>query len=103
MARDTTNTIIGVVLIVIGLLMVLNKLGIGDFLSYAGIILLVVGILILIGTLAGGTLLGIVVLVIGILLVAGFLDLPREIRDHLWIVNIVLGIVLIFFGVQRLR
>jgi hypothetical protein len=103
MARDTGSTVIGVLLIVLGLLLVLGKLGIGGLLPFAGIVLIILGILILIGTFPGGTLVGIACLVIGVLLAAGFLPLPKEIAQSLWIVNIVLGIILIVFGVQRLR
>jgi hypothetical protein len=102
MGRSVLDLVVGIGLIVIGILLVLGKLGIEGLLPYAGIVLIVLGILILLGTAPGGNLIGIVVLVVGILLVAGFLPLPKEIREWMWIVNLVMGIVLIALGAKKL-
>lgn len=103
MGRSTLDMVIGIGLIVIGALLCLGKLGVGGLLPFAGIVLLVLGIVMLLGVVAGSTLLAIVCIVVGVLLMAGFLSLPKAIGDIMWIVNIVLGIILIILGVQRLR
>ena len=102
MTRSTLDIIIGIVLIVLGILLCLGKLGLGGLLPFAGIVLIVLGILVLIKTLPGGMLIGVVCLVIGIVLATGFLSLPREIREFMWIVNLVAGIILIVLGVKKL-
>jgi len=103
MTRSTLDVVVGILLIVFGILMVLGWFGIGALLGYLGIILIVLAILILIGKLPGGMIVGVIALAIGILLVAGLLDLPFLSRDVMKIVNIVLGVVLIVLGIQRLR
>jgi hypothetical protein len=105
MARNTLDTVLGILFIVFGILMVLGKFGIESLLPILGIVLIVAGILILMGKLPGGTLVGVAILVIGILLAGGFLhkSLPDPLRDVLWVINIALGIILIILGVQRLR
>lgn len=103
MTRSTLDLVVGIIMIVLGVLMAIGKLGIQGLLPYAGIVLIVLGILILIHTLPGGLLLGIVALVAGVLLAIGFFDLPKGASDIMWIVNLVIGIVLIVLGVQRLR
>jgi hypothetical protein len=102
MARSTLDTVLGIALIVIGILLCLGKLGLGGLLPFAGIVLIVLGILVLINTLPGGKLLGIVCLVVGIILAMGFLSLPKEIQDYMWIVNLVAGIILIIMGAKKL-
>jgi hypothetical protein len=103
MGRSTLDLVIGIGLIVIGILLVLGKLGLGGLLPFAGIVLLVAGILMLLGKLPGSGLLAIVCIVTGALLMSGFLSLPSEIAQYMWIVNLVMGIVLIIMGVGRLR
>jgi hypothetical protein len=103
MTRSTLDLVVGILMIVLGILMCLGKLGVEGLLPYAGIVLIVLGILILIHTLPGSLLLGIVALVAGILLAVGFFDLPKEVREYMWIVNLVVGIVLIVLGIQKLR
>lgn len=102
MGRNPIDLAIGIGLIVIGILLVLGKLGLGAVLPYLGVVLIVVGVLILFGMLPAGTLIGIATLVVGILLVIGFLDLPRDIARYMWVINLVAGIVLIVLGVQKL-
>lgn len=102
MGRSVIDLIIGVTLIVIGALLVLGEIGLGAILPFLGIILIVLGVLILIGTLPASKLIGVVALIIGILLAIGFFDLPREITQYMWIVNLVAGIVLIVLGIQKL-
>ena len=102
MGRSTADLVIGILLVVVGILLCLGKLGLGGLLPFAGIVLIVLGILMLLGTLGGGTLLAIACLAIGILLAAGFLPLPKEVREVMWIVNLVAGIVLIVLGAKRL-
>lgn len=100
--RGAVDLIVGIALIVVGVLMVVGRLGLEGLLPYAGIVLIVLGILVLVRTLAGGALIGIAALVAGVLLVIGFFDLPREIEDWMWVVNLVAGIVLIVLGVRRI-
>lgn len=102
MGRSLLDLAIGIGLIVVGLLLILGKWGVGAILPYLGIVLIVVGILILLGTLAAGKLIGVASLVVGILLVMGFIDLPRDIQQYMWIVNLVAGIVLLVLGIQKL-
>lgn len=97
------HLIIGIILIVLGVLLVLGRLGIAGLLPFAGIVLIVLGILILLRILAGGTLVGILSLVVGILLQGHFLSLPNAIGQFLWLVDLVLGIILIITGIQRIR
>lgn len=101
-AGNTLNLVVGIVMIVLGILMCIGELGIQGLLPFAGIVLIVLGVLILLHTLPGSMLLGLVALIAGILLAVGFFDLPAGIREYMWIVNLVIGIVLIVLGIQRL-
>lgn len=102
MGRSLLDLVIGIGLIVVGVLLILGKWGLGAILPYLGIALIVLGVLILLGVLAAGKLIGIASLVVGILLVAGFLQLPKDVREYMWIVNLVAGIVLLVLGLQKL-
>ncbi len=98
---NTMNLVVGIVMIVLGVLMCIGELGIQALLPYAGIVLIVLGILILLHTLPGSMLLGVVALIAGILLAVGFFELPSGVREYMWIVNLVVGIVLIVLGIMR--
>jgi hypothetical protein len=102
MRPNPANLVIGILLVVFGALLVLNRIGLGPFLPYAGIVLVILGALMLARVVAGGTLVAIVSIVAGALLMSGFWSLPRPVGDWLWVVNMVLGIILLVFGIQRL-
>lgn len=102
MKHSAVDLVVGIALIVVGVLMVIGKLGLDPLLPYAGIVLIVLAVLVLVRTLPGGALVGISALVAGILLVVGFFRLPSEIREWIWVANLVAGIVLIVLGVRRI-
>jgi uncharacterized membrane protein HdeD (DUF308 family) len=103
MTRSTLDLVVGITMIVVGVLMAIGRLGLEGFLPYAGIVLIVLGVLVLVHVLPGSVLLGIVALVAGILLAVGFFEIPQGIREYMWILNLIVGIVLTVLGVQRLR
>lgn len=96
------SMILGIVLIVLGALLLLNKIGLGSLVPFIGIVLIVVGILMLLGKIGGGTVLGIVVLVLGILLQGRWIGVPGIASDVIATANLVIGIVLIVLGVLKL-
>lgn len=97
---SNADLILGIVLIVIGALMLLGKLGIPFLEEILGIAALVVGILILIGRVGGATWMGVALVVVGVLILATrFLDfITGTVAD---IINIVLGIILVVFGILK--
>lgn len=94
------DTIIGIGMIVLGLLVFLGELGVGFLLPILGIVLVVLGVLMLLNVVAGGTLVAVLTLVAGLLLYLGFLDLPSIVIRSL---NIVIGVVLIVLGILQLK
>lgn len=107
MARDSLSQAVGIVLIVFGILLLVGSFSISSFLPYAGILLIILGVLILVNVLPGGLLLGVAVLIVGILLVQGLVSLPKELRELraslTLIINIVLGVILLLLGIQKVR
>lgn len=105
--RDPMTLIVGIGLIVIGALLVLGRFSLGIFLDVAGIFLLILGILILIRVLPGGTPIGVAALVLGIILMANVVAFPKDLRDDIArvmdVVNLVVGIVCIIFGILKLK
>jgi hypothetical protein len=108
MARDSSlNLVVGIILIVLGVLLILDKFTLNALFPYAGIVLLVGGILVLIRVLPGGNFLGIVAVVIGVLMLRGFLDQPNpggRAAGGFWtVLNVVAGAILLALGIGRLR
>lgn len=94
------DTILGLAMIVMGVLVFLGEFTVGWLLPVIGIVLVVLGILMLLGALAGGTLMGIAVLVVGLLLYGDVIGVPGNITQ---ILNTIVGIVLIVLGILQLR
>ncbi len=95
-----SNRILGILLIALGAALLLGWLHPPVLIETLGIALIVLGILMLMN---GSTVVGIVVLVVGVLVLAGRLPGLADVLGSNWaIVNTVLAIVLIVFGVMRL-
>ncbi len=94
------DTIIGIAMIVLGVLVFLGEFTVGWMLPILGVILLVLGLLMLLGVVAGGTLTAVLLLVIGVLLYAGMVGVPETITQSL---NVVVGVVLIVLGILQVR
>lgn len=92
------DTILGIAMIVLGVLVLLGEFTVGWILPVAGLVLVVMGILMLLGVLAGGTLTGIAVLVIGILLYGDIVGIPGAVTQ---VLNTVVGVVLIVLGIMQ--
>ncbi len=99
-AKTQTSTIIGFIAIILGVLVLIGGLGLGDIANFLGIVLIIAGILILVNVLAGTTLTGALFLVLGIVLVLGFLRIWGPIAE---ILEIVIGIVLIIYGILLVK
>lgn len=99
-SRVELDTILGVAMIVMGVLVLLGEMTFTWIVPVIGIVLAVLGILMLLGVLAGGMLLGVAVLVLGLLLNAGFLDVPDTILQT---INLVAGVLLLVFGVLQVQ
>lgn len=101
MAAKGLDLALAIALIVIGILVILpGWLGLGGIASIMGIVLIVLGILMLVDVLPGGTLWGVITLVIGLILQFGWLDFPSVAIRTL---EIIAGIVLLVMGVLKLK
>lgn len=97
----STNQVIGIVMIVLGLLILLGWFG-GILLTLVAVALIVLGILILIGKMAGSTLTGVVCLILGILLLAPGIPVISDILGALErVALIVIGVLLLVFGILK--
>jgi len=92
-----TDQIIGVVLIVLGALIALGKLGLGWLVLVGAIAAIVVGILILLGKTKGSQVFGILLIVGGALV----LGMPYLFSGLAFILNLVIGILVIIAGVMK--
>lgn len=102
MRSSPLDLAVGILLVVFGILLVVNRVGLGPLLPYAGIALVILGALMLARALPGGILLAVLALVAGAILVGGFWSIPRAVGDWLWMVNLALGVLLLVFGIKRL-
>ena len=103
MPPTNTNLILGVSFIVVGILVLVGRfpiLSIGLWL--AAIALIVLGILVLLKKLPGTTLLGAVLLIIGLVLILPGVGLPNFLDPIFEAAEIVIGVLLVIFGVMRL-
>lgn len=96
------NTAVGVTLIVVGLLVLVGRFSLSPVFFLAGLILLVLGILVLAKKLPGSNWLGIGLLLVGLLLLWPGFKVPSALQAVFDALEIVIGIVLIVFGVLRL-
>lgn len=96
---STLDTVIGVGMIVLGVLALIGEFTFGFLLPVIGVVLIVLGVLMMLDVVSGGTLLAVLSVVLGILLFADFLDLPNLVKQS---INIIVGVLLILFGIGRL-
>lgn len=97
--RMDLDTVIGILMIVLGTLVFLGEFGVGFLLPILGIVLVVLGILMLVNVVAGGTLMGVTNLVVGLLLYGDILGVPSAVTE---ILNPLVGIVLIVLGILQM-
>lgn len=93
------DTILGIALLIIGILVLLGEFTVGFLLPILGIVLIVLGALMLLNVVAGGTLVAILTLVLGLLLYVGRLGVPGIVEQS---INLIVGILLIVLGAARL-
>lgn len=98
MAKSTTETVIGVVLLLVGLLLLLGPLSLGPLVFVAAVAAIVIGIVVLVSKGRNAMPLGIGLLVVGIL-VLGFDRLAANLAGAL---NLVVGVVLVVAGLLKL-
>lgn len=101
MAKASTgDLVLGIVLIVLGALFLLGRVGIPYLETVLAVAAIIVGVLILMGKMRGAQWMGIALVVIGILVLAtDLLDfLTGTIAD---VIHIVLGVLLVLFGVLK--
>lgn len=95
-----SSTIIGIIAIILGVLILVGGIGFGDIVNFLGIALIIAGILILVNVLTGSTLAGVLFLILGVLLVLGFLP---GLGAFSMVLEIIIGVVLIIYGIMQLR
>lgn len=104
MARSKLSTmdlVVGIALLVLGILVLIGRIGIPYFSLILGIIVLVVGILMLFGRLSGAKWLGVLLTVLGVILL--FTDyLGGVVRVLETISEVLIGVVLIVLGALKL-
>lgn len=93
------NTILGVTLLVLGVLVLLGEFTVGFLLPILGVVLIVLGVLMLLGTVGGGTLMGILTVVLGLLLYVGRIGVPGLVERS---INLIVGVLLVIMGLSRL-
>lgn len=93
------DTILGIVLVVLGILALIGEVSFGFILPVLGIALIVLGILILGNVLSAGTITAVVLLVLGLLLYSGQVGVPSQIVQF---INIIVGVVLLILGLREL-
>lgn len=90
------DTIIGIVMIILGALVLVGELGVGFLLPILGVALIVLGVLMLLGVVGGGTLMGVLTLVLGLLLYLDYVPVPSVVTRS---INLIVGVVLIVLGI----
>ena len=98
MARSTNDTVIGVVMLVLGILLLLGPLSLGPLVWIAAVAAIVVGIVILVQKGRNSMPIGLVLIVLGVLVLA-FDQLSRNIAGTL---NLVVGVLLVVGGILKL-
>lgn len=102
MARSQNDTILGIVLIVLGALILLGFLDIPFLTEIAAIIAIVVGVLMLMGKFRGATWIAVTLIILGILLLASN-PLGRVLSGIVGtILDILIGVVLLILGILKL-
>jgi uncharacterized membrane protein len=98
-SKKSTDQVIGVVLIVLGILIALGKLGNGfAVLVWVGAVAaIVVGILVLLGKTKGSQLYGILLIVAGALVLGS----PYFLSGLTFVLNLVVGILVVLAGVMK--
>lgn len=94
------DTIIGLILLVLGVLVLLGELGVGFLLPILGVVLVVLGALMLLNIVSGGTLFGIVTIVVGLLLYLDQIGVPGPVSQA---INLIVGVVLVVLGILQIR
>lgn len=98
MARSQNDTVIGVVMLVLGILLLLGPLSLGPLVWLAAVAAIVIGIVVLVQKGRNSMALGIGLLVAGILVLA-FDRLAANIAGTL---NLVVGVLLVIGGILKL-
>jgi hypothetical protein len=98
-SAKTTDQVLGIVLIVLGLLIALGKLGLGFLVLVGAVAAIVVGILVLLGKSKGSQAFGIALIVAGALVLGS----PYFLFGITFIVNIVVGILVAVAGLLKLE
>lgn len=101
MARSTNDTVIGIVLLVLGLLLLLGWLDIPFLSTIIGVVLVVLGILALVGSgpMPKNPLLGVVLVVLGVLVLVPMLGIGGALAS---LIETIVAIVLIVAGILKL-
>ena len=98
MARSTMDTVLGIVLIVLGAAALLDWLDLGFIVTIAAVAAIVVGILVLMGKFSGSTVFGVVLIIVGVLLLA-----PNLIGNVLGsLLETIAAVVLLVLGILKL-
>ncbi len=93
------DTIIGIALLVLGILVLVGEFTVGFLLPVLGIVLIVLGALMLLNVVAGGMLMGILSIVLGVLLYVGRLGVPGIVEQS---INLIVGVLLVIMGIARI-
>jgi hypothetical protein len=97
------NQILGIVLVVLGAILLLDRGSIAFVTPLLGVILLVVGILMLMGTLHGASWIAVSCIVLGILLILPGIPAVKALVDSVLMVGIiVVAVLLIIFGALKI-
>ncbi len=98
MANSTTDTAIGVTLIVLGAASLFGWLDLGWIVTVAAVVAVVVGIMVLMGQFSGSTLTGAILVAVGVLLLV-----PNFIGDFIGnVLSTIAAVVLLVIGVMKL-
>ncbi len=97
-ARSSSDTIVGVVMLVIGILLLLGPLSLGPLVFVAAVAAIVIGIVVLVQKGRNSMMLGIVLIAAGVLVLV-FDRLAANIAGTL---NLVVGILLLVAGILKL-
>lgn len=102
MARSSSQTVVGVVLLVLGILALLGSFN-GLIVTLAGVGLLIYGILALLGKVKASTLVGVLSIVGGIILLGPRIPYISDVLDAvLGIAVLIVGILLVVAGILKL-
>lgn len=98
---STADIVVGVLLIIIGILFLLGEVGVPFLQEILAIAAIVVGVLMLMGKVRGAQWMGIALVILGVIMLAtSWLDFLTGTLAN--VINIILGVLLVVFGVLKL-